>query len=558
MGKGMKLSFTVKNFFFRVINMKAWLTFVALVFTFHFSVASLAGQDNGARSSKDMAYDAWNRGNYKTAYYHFNGLLLLYSRDPLYKYYTGACLVKMEGDIPRAVTLLGSAINNSVNIKSVPADVWFYYGRALQMSGSFTQASDAYRTFVKNAGKKLAIEYEVQEYLDQCVKKQGEVSVERIAEPFAARDSVSEERIEKPASVTTSVSEERTVKPVNARTSVYEERRYQSDVIEVPDEYETKLAEAMKLQNSADSVTRIAQGVRKEMETASREKQEVLLRTAEERESEAAAIQAKADFVFLSIEQPDLTIPENRTKSPEPQSIPVNAHFMVLTEPAYSKANPVPIDIKLPAGLIYTIQLAAFKKPVQPSLFRGLYPLYGKLKPENGITFYYAGIFRTHEAARQALAKVREEGLTDAFIIALMDDIRISLERAAMLEKKWAGEPLPGVDSNVQVTKEVTAADTLPVGTLAFRAEVMRSKIPLKPEVIEKIELLAGNRGLDMIKNNQGETVCLIGNFITFESADEYVSLLIRNGYSTARVAAYVGMQEISVGAAKELLNKLE
>ena len=55
------------------------------------------------------------------------------------------------------------------------------------------------------------------------------------------------------------------------------------------------------------------------------------------------------------------------------------------------------------------------------------------------------------------------------------------------------------------------------------------------------MELLAGTRGLDMIKNNQGETVYLIGNFITFESADEYVSLLIRNGYSTARVAAYVG-----------------
>ncbi len=61
-----------------------------------------------------------------------------------------------------------------------------------------------------------------------------------------------------------------------------------------------------------------------------------------------------------------------------------------------------------------------------------------------------------------------------------------------------------------------------------------------------------------MIKNNQDETVFLIGNFITFESADEYVSLLIRNGYSTARVAAYVGMQEITVETAKELLNRIE
>jgi hypothetical protein len=70
--------------------------------------------------------------------------------------------------------------------------------------------------------------------------------------------------------------------------------------------------------------------------------------------------------------------------------------------------------------------------------------------------------------------------------------------------------------------------------------------------------MLAGARGLDMIINSRKETVYLIGNFITFESAEEYVSLLIRNGYSTAKVAAYVGMQEIPVEAAKELLNKPE
>ena len=75
--------------------------------------------------------------------------------------------------------------------------------------------------------------------------------------------------------------------------------------------------------------------------------------------------------------------------------------------------------------------------------------------------------------------------------------------------------------------------------------------------VVQKIEVLAGNRGLDMVKNSNGETVFLIGNFITFESADEYVSLLVRNGYGSARVAAYVDRQEIPVEAARELVNKM-
>jgi hypothetical protein len=140
----------------------------------------------------------------------------------------------------------------------------------------------------------------------------------------------------------------------------------------------------------------------------------------------------------------------------------------------------------------------------------------------------------------------------------MMDDAQVSMERATMLEKEWAAKPLPVHEAGVTDKENITVTDTLPVGTLAFRAEAMRSKKPVKPEVMEKLELLTGTRGLDVIKNNQGETVFLIGNFITFESADEYVSLLMRNGYSTARVVAYVGLQEIPVEAAKELLNRIE
>src|SRR5512139_1049635 len=66
-----------------------------------------------------------------------------------------------------------------------------------------------------------------------------------------------------------------------------------------------RLAEAVKLQYSADSLARLAQGVRKEMETATPERQEVLQSIAEEIESEAAARQAKADIAFMAAEQDD-------------------------------------------------------------------------------------------------------------------------------------------------------------------------------------------------------------------------------------------------------------
>ena len=50
----------------------------------------------------------------------------------------------------------------------------------------------------------------------------------------------------------------------------------------VTEEFDRKLTEAVKLQYSADSITRLAQGVRREMETAAPERQEVLQSIAEE------------------------------------------------------------------------------------------------------------------------------------------------------------------------------------------------------------------------------------------------------------------------------------
>lgn len=210
----------------------------------------------------------------------------------------------------------------------------------------------------------------------------------------------------------------------------------------------------------------------------------------------------------------------------------------------------------MPPGLVYTVQIAAFRNPVAPSLFSGLYPVFGSKRTGSDATYYYTGLFRRLDDAREALPGARGAGFPDAFVVAMMDGTQVSMERAQLLEKQWASQPLPGKEVAIPETNGNGAAGNVPVGTLSFRAEVMRITKPVKPEVIEKIELLAGSRGLEMIKNSNGETVFLIGNFITFESAGDYVSLLIRNGYSTARVAAYVGMYEIPVEAAIELLNR--
>ncbi|MCU0410331.1 MAG: SPOR domain-containing protein, partial [Bacteroidales bacterium] len=499
--------------------------------------------------SKTEAEAAWNAGRYETAYDHYNGLLLLYSRDPLYKYYAGACLVKLERDIPRAAGLLASAINSSAGVKSVPDDVWFWYGRSLQMKGDFDQAAEAYGRFSKIAGRKVSEEYEVQRYVDECGKGTGGMapSAAALKDPPttpAPLTPPAPSTSSGTGSGTSSGTGSGTIAAPQAALSVQET---------VPDEYDAKLRQIVILQYSADSLTRSAQGVRREMESATPDKKGALKNKAEAIERDAARKQSEADSILASLEPVSVTAAEFEADD----SVSVYSVFEVRQAPFYGENEPIPTDRDTHAGLVYSVQLAAFRNPVKPELFKGLYPVYGKLRPENGVTYYYTGLFRTLEAARQAITPARAAGFPDAFVIAWMDDVQVSMERAALLEKEWGGKPLLRINADAMERNNISVNDTLPVGTLTFRAEVMRSKKPVKPDVIEKIQLLAGTRGLDIIKNSDGEAVFLIGNFITFESADEYVSLLVRNGYSTSRVAAYVGMQEIPVEAAKELLKRI-
>jgi len=595
----MKISSIVKNFSLLVINREASGWFAALIILLLVSSWPLHAQERVMQPSKVAAQAAWDRGDYEVAYAHYNGLLLLYSRDPVYKYYSGACLTELQRDIPRAVELLGSAINSSVNIKSVPDEVWFYYGRALQMSGNFYDASNAYNRFARAAGRRLAQEYDVEGYIEQCSRGEGALDVVQVAAVAVRKEDSGEPTMGKATQSPESRRTENTrhtihgTEPSSSRAAV---GGVQVSSLGAPEEYDRVLAAAVKLQHEADSLAAIADAADRDMEKMAPQADDAMRMRAAESRDKADAKQAEADALYLKLEDESAGRPQQAAEAVTallqppgtaaapapisttasnlpPSSIPGPAQsgtsaptrvpapqlfslFEVRSKPAYSAANPVPIDISLPDGLVYTIQIAAFKNVPDPSLFKGLYPVYGKLKKETGITFYYTGFFRRLEEARQALPKAREAGFPDAFVIALMNDIRVSMERAAQLEKEWGSKPLPFEGESSAAEEKSGPDDTRMAGTLSFRAEVMRTDSPTS-EMIEKIKLLAGQRGLDIIENNEGESVFLIGNFITFESAEDYVSLLIRNGYSTARVAAWVGRYEIPVEAARELLKRL-
>ena len=240
-------------------------------------------------------------------------------------------------------------------------------------------------------------------------------------------------------------------------------------------------------------------------------------------------------------------IAKNRIMAKQPKASGVYSVFEVVAKPVYAANEKVRVNPEVPAGLIYRIQLAVFRNPVALSYFKGITPVFGFTGDGPDVTNYYAGMFRKSADASKALEKVKAAGFKDAFVVALMDKKIVSAERAGVLEKEWGNKTL----SAIEVRKiQDEPRDTIPP-TLIFRVEVTKSQKPLSTEQLDNIKRLAGNRGLDIIKNASGQNIYLIGKFLTFESAAEYADLLNRNGQKEAKVAAYLGKEGDTCGNSK-------
>jgi len=237
----------------------------------------------------------------------------------------------------------------------------------------------------------------------------------------------------------------------------------------------------------------------------------------------------------------------------QPISTGVLSLFNIDPELVYKREEIIRINPKHPAGLIYCIQMAAFRNQVAVSYFKGITPVYGIRNASTGVTTYYAGMFRKIDDARKALPRVRQTGFKDAFIVAFSGGKPVSLQRAAILEKEWGIIPFM---PDGQLIKEIRA-DTIPP-TLSFRVEIVRTEKPVSEESYEDMKKLSGTRGLDIESLPDGNIVYLIGKFITFDSAGDYADLLVRNGYRDAKVVAWLGKREIPVETAKQLFESLK
>ena len=113
--------------------------------------------------------------------------------------------------------------------------------------------------------------------------------------------------------------------------------------------------------------------------------------------------------------------------------------FEISNREVYTSAKPIPINESLPSGLVFRVQIGAFKNPVPVNLFKGLNPIGGE-KTAQGLIRYQAGLFKDFTKANNAKNEVRKIGYKDAFVVAYFNGKRIDMNQAISMTRNLSQE----------------------------------------------------------------------------------------------------------------------
>jgi hypothetical protein len=118
----------------------------------------------------------------------------------------------------------------------------------------------------------------------------------------------------------------------------------------------------------------------------------------------------------------------------------------------YNDQNPIPIDPPMPSGLMYKVQIGAFRQAIRQDIFKGIAPIMGE-RTASGFTRYTAGEFNNFASADNAKNRIQSLGYSDAFVVAFMNGKRVSVTQARAVER---GE-------DVQIAQATTSTNNRPV-----------------------------------------------------------------------------------------------
>ncbi len=206
-------------------------------------------------------------------------------------------------------------------------------------------------------------------------------------------------------------------------------RRFKNAVKANVENPETAIAqdnEVSKTQEEIDSLTAIQKELRDEaLKNYANAKALISNANTEEQESIIALAQnGVAPTEKQPVENADYDVPNA-----------LNTNLFRTTDASiYSNDTPIPISERQPSGLVYKIQVGAFRKALPQDHFTEFAPISGE-KLNNGITRYMVGYFTKFDSANTARTQVNQIGYGDAFVVAYCNGERITVDRAKLIEE---------------------------------------------------------------------------------------------------------------------------
>ena len=227
-----------------------------------------------------------------------------------------------------------------------------------------------------------------------------------------------------------------------------------------------------------------------------------------------------------------------------------------ISKEVYPVATKLPVLSSSPSGLVFRVQVGAFRKPVAVDKFREFSPVSGEILT-NGLTVYLAGYFNNTASALTARKEIRKIGYADAFVVAYCDGKRISIAEARALEQSGRCVPKSQIELSNEVAKLFETIDIIPDVNLAVEKEQIFYTVQVG--VYNKkinLEQLPGIEELEAFQSPNGKYRYSSGKFLSLDDAKIRKADIVKKGITDAYIVAYRNGNRIDLNLAKVLIEQ--
>ncbi len=224
------------------------------------------------------------------------------------------------------------------------------------------------------------------------------------------------------------------------------------------------------------------------------------------------------------------------TTSTTSLGMPQTVAFQIQERP--NTTTPLPVGLPCPEGLVFRVQVGAFRKPVSAERFREFTPVDGKVLA-NGLTVYMAGYFQSSAEALKQQNFIRTLGYADAFVVAYQNCTRLSLAQGRALEGR---APVANTTVGAQTSKFAG-----PGQGLYYSVQVGVYNRPITSEAqIGLTELIEAQTA-------KGQYRYASGKFDNLKAAKVRQQQAVAKGITDAFIVAYYQGKRIDLAQAKLL-----